>query len=319
MSAASLVFTEGERMKTVRTPLMILAVYLVSLLAMTVPAAAQGSPTPNIDLQCTTTTSGAIELEVYPGSARIGSADCTATNPTNYAEDVQINVMADGLGVGAPGSLTVPPLGSIDFQVAVRGDLRMPESTRTLQISGTVTHANGVSNPNPVTKTVNVMVVIVQFSRLQVEAEEPFSQLRPYVDHIYVFKVYNQGNAMDKFKVEVTENSLTRLDEAGFQVQLPLVSTEIEASAPAEKIRVIVRTPKNQGWTDQYYQMEFQATSDFSCRTEGQCNSESQQITIYVRGIYLPGFEIIPSLSMIAFAAAVAFRRSQEEDEESEE
>ena len=40
---------------------------------------------------------------------------------------------------------------------------------------------------------------------------------------------------------------------------------------------------------------------------------------VYVRGIYLPGFEIIPALSMIALAAAVAGRRFINIDDEEEE
>ena len=42
-------------------------------------------------------------------------------------------------------------------------------------------------------------------------------------------------------------------------------------------------------------------------------------ITIYVRGVYLPGFEVIPALSMIALAAAVAGRRFINADDEDEE
>ena len=54
-------------------------------------------------------------------------------------------------------------------------------------------------------------------------------------------------------------------------------------------------------------------------RDSGGCDRESQMITIYVRGVYLPGFEIIPALSMVALAAAVAGRRflgSEDEEEE---
>ena len=297
-------------MKAARFSLVILVMYVLGMMAVAIPAAAQGSPNPNIDLQCSPSS---ILIDVSPGSSRIGFTGCTATNPTNYAEDVQITVQSDGLGYAAPGSLTVPPLGTIDFVVTVRGDLREAEGSHQLTVTATVTAANGVANPTPVPKTVAIIVVIEQFSRLQVEAEEPFSQMRPYIDHTYVFKVDNQGNALDKFKVEVTEASMTKLDEAGFQIQLPLVSTEIMAGDPPEKVRVLVRTPKNQGWTDKYFQLEFQATSDFSCRIEGQCNSEAQQITIYVRGIYLPGFQIIPTLSMLALAAAVGFRRFEDD------
>ena len=41
-------------------------------------------------------------------------------------------------------------------------------------------------------------------------------------------------------------------------------------------------------------------------------------VTVYVRGVYLPGFEIIPTLSMLAFAAAVAYRRLDEDEEDFE-
>ena len=108
------------------------------------------------------------------------------------------------------------------------------------------------------------------------------------------------------------------LEEAGFQISLPLISTEIDAQAPAQKVNVLTRTPKIQGWTDNYYQLQFKATSDFSVRTEGIPNYQVQMVTVYVRGVYLPGFEIIPTLSMLAFAAAVAYRRLDEEEEDFE-
>ena len=42
----------------------------------------------------------------------------------------------------------------------------------------------------------------------------------------------------------------------------------------------------------------------------------SQMITIYVRGVYLPGFELIPSLAMLGMAAAVIARRSADDDDD---
>jgi hypothetical protein len=42
-------------------------------------------------------------------------------------------------------------------------------------------------------------------------------------------------------------------------------------------------------------------------------------ITIYVRGVYLPGFEVVPALSMVVLAAAVAGRRLTENREEEED
>ena len=278
---------------------------------MATPVSAQVSPNPDVDIQCTPSS---VPIEVYPGATRTGVTYCTATNPTGYAEVVRITVTSGGLAYAAPGSVTVPAGQSIDFEVTVRGDMRMQETTRTVSVSGVVDTANGVANPNPVPKTVSIMVVVKQFSRLQVEATEPFKQLRPKVDYYFEFKVYNQGNALDKFNIEVSNRE--DLEEAGFQISLPMIATEIDAQAPAQKVNVLVRTPKVQGWSDDYHQMTFKATSDFSVRTEGIPNYQAQMITIYVRGVYLPGFEIIPTLSMLALAAAVGFRRLNDDEED---
>ena len=300
-------------MRGAKTVLFLVMIYAGSMLAMMTPVSAQVSPNPDVDIQCTPSS---VPIEVYPGATRTGVTYCTATNPTGYAEVVRITVTSGGLAYAAPGSVTVPAGQSIDFEVTVRGDMRMQETTRTVSVSGVVDTANGVANPNPVPKTVSIMVVVKQFSRLQVEATEPFKQLRPKVDYYFEFKVYNQGNALDKFNIEVSNRE--DLEEAGFQISLPMIATEIDAQAPAQKVNVLVRTPKVQGWSDDYHQMTFKATSDFSVRTEGIPNYQSQMITIYVRGVYLPGFEIIPTLSMLALAAAVGFRRLQDDEEELE-
>jgi len=92
------------------------------------------------------------------------------------------------------------------------------------------------------------------------------------------------------------------------------VSVEIESSAPAEKVRVQIRTPKNQGWTDKFFNLQFKATSEYSVRTEGIPNYMVQSMTIYIRGVYLPGFEVMGSMMMTALAAAAIVGGRKEED-----
>ena len=120
-------------------------------------------------------------------------------------------------------------------------------------------------------------------------------------------------------RFSIPEKNLLDLRDMGFQITLPAVSMEMYATEPPFKAKINVRTPKNQGWTDEYYQLEFQAQSDFSCREEDCMTTETQMITIYVRGVYLPGFEIIPTLSMVALAAAVLGRRFINDEEEDDE
>ena len=304
-------------MKALQRSLLLLAIYMASILVVATPAAAQVS-VPAVDLQCLSPNpSGAVDVPVYPGATLTGFANCKVVNPNAYAERIQIQVSADGLVVAAPGTISLGPGAESEFQTTVRADQRMTMSGRNLIVTATVVEANGAPPPNIAESQVQMIINILQFSRLQVEASEPFLQLSPKTDHNFEFKVFNQGNWADKFAVGVTDESREKLEEKGFQISLPQVAVEIESMAAPTKVRVLVRTPKNQGWTDEYHTLEFLAVSEFSCRYETSgCNFMSQMITIYVRGVYLPGFELIPSLAMLGMAAAVIARRNLDDDED---
>ena len=310
----------GDIVKALQRSLFLLAIYMASILVIATPAAAQLS-VPAVDLQCLSPNpSGAVDVPVYPGATLTGFANCKVTNTNAYAERIQIQVSADGLVVAAPGTISLGPGATSEFQTTVRADQRMTMAGFNLIVTATVVEANGAPPPNIAESQVQMIINILQFSRLQVEAEEPFLQLPPKTDHTFEFKVFNQGNWNDKFKVGVTEKTRDKLEDDGFQISIPLVSVEIEQGGVPTKVRILVRTPKNQGWTDEYHTLAFAAISDFSCRYElSGCNYEEQMITIYVRGVYLPGFELIPSLAMLGMAAAVIARRHLDEDEEQDE
>jgi hypothetical protein len=295
------------------------------MLLVATPAAAQTPSVPAVDLSCSSvSTSGSIEIEVYPGSALSGYTVCRVVNPTAYIERVQIQVEAAGLTVSGAGTITVGANSESNVQITIRALPRMQMSSAQLKVTATVIEANGVPPQNNAQSEYTMIIAVMQFSRLQVEATDSFLQLGPRTDHNFEFKVYNQGNWADRFKVGLVDESRLKLEDNGFTISIPLVAVEIEPGAVPAKVRVMVRTPKNQGWSDEYHTLQFTAESEYSCRYEkgpdgkAKCNSETQSITIYVRGVYLPGFEIIPSLSMLGLAAAVIARRNLDDEEEFE-
>ena len=289
---------------SIRVPLTMMAVYFLSLWSGV--AAVQAQTSPDVSLTCDQPA----PIEVYPGALRSTIIYCTLTNPTTFSEKVDLTYQQGIISVAGPGSATVPP-GDTSFQVAARADLRQPEGQQVVTITATVTQWNGA----PVTAATSpteakVMTVFKQFSRLRVGAELAFIQLRPKVDYTLVFDVYNDGNARDKFNVEI-QNYDEMVDE-GFQLSLPLISQEIDSLAPAEKFRVQMRTPKNQGWTDKYFSLQFKATSEYSVRSEGVPNYQIQVMTIYIRGVYLPGFELVGTAMMAALAGAAIGRKTND-------
>lgn len=284
------------------------------MLAVAVPAAAQNpTPTAAVSVTCAPIS---INVEVKPGSTYSGFTTCTATNPTAYQEKISILVTSDNLATASPGDMYIGQDSSVDFQVSVRAIPYMEMTSRTLTVSATVQEINSLPPINSASSTNNMIVNIMQYSLVQVEAIEPFVQLMPKTDKNFEFKVYNLGNQKDFMKVGITESYRQDLEEAGFTINLPQVKVQIDATPTPTNVRVQARTPKTQGWSDAYHVMDFYAESEFACNNGG-CIRESQMITIYVRGIYLPGFELVPAVSMIALAAAVAGRRFiGSEDEE---
>ena len=292
----------------------ILALYVGSLMLVAVPAAAQ-APTAAISLSCAPIS---INVEVKPGSTYSGFTTCTASNPTTYQEKISILVTSDGLATASPGYMYIGGNQEVDFQISVRATPYLTMQSRTLSVSATVQEINSLPPVNTASSQNNMIVNIMQYSLVQVEAVEPFVQLMPKKDKNFEFKVYNLGNQIDFMKVGVTDASRDDLEQAGFTINLPAVKVQIDAIPTATNVRVMARTPKTQGWSDAYHVLDFYAESEFACNNGG-CIRESQMITVYVRGVYLPGFEVIPALSMLALAAAVVGRRmTGSEDEEGE-
>ena len=304
----------GETMSAWKKVVALMGIYLCSLMVVAVPASAQVSGAA-VSMTC---APGQIQVEVKPGATLTGYTTCTVSNPTAYVEKVAIQVTSDGLATAAPGDMYVGASQEVDFQVVVRANPYMQMQSRQLTVSAQVQEINNLPPPNTASSQVNALINIMQFSIVQVEAVEPFVQLMPKTDKNFQFKVYNFGNQIDRMKIGVTENTRETLEEAGFTVNLPQTDVTIEPNTAPETARIMVRTPKNQGWSDAYHVLEFYAESEFACQNGG-CNRESQMITVYVRGVYLPGFEVVPAISMIALAGAVAGRRFLNTEEEGEE
>ena len=197
----------------VRPALMILVVYFLSTWAAAAPVQAQGA-VPDITLTCDQPQ----PIDVYPGATRSSIINCRIENPTVHQEKVRIQIQAGVLAFSGPATMSIGGGSEVSFQVLVRAELRAPEGQHQVTVSAEVTMANGV----PVTSepsAANVMAIIRQFSRLRVASEVAFLQLRPKVDYNLVFDVYNDGNALDRFNIQI--ENYDQLNDYGFQLSIP--------------------------------------------------------------------------------------------------
>ena len=243
---------------------------------------------PAVDLQCLSPNpSGAVDVPVYPGSTLTGFANCKVTNPNTYVERIQIQADADGMAVAAPGVISLGPGSESEFQVVVRADQNMTMSGRNLVVTATVVEANGVPPPNIAESQVNMIINILQFSRLQVETLTPFVEVNAGSEITLEFKVYNLGNWADTFSISYENRNNT----TGLEISSEFTKIDIESTAPPKKVKLFVVAPdKSSNWivgSDGekfiYAFVEFIAVSDFSCQFEVTgCNSISDVATIKI-------------------------------------
>ena len=99
---------------------------------------------------------------------------------------------------------------------------------RSLVVQGSVQEISGLPPANVATSGASMIVSITQFALLQVEAVEPFVQLMPKTDKDFEFKVYNLGNQFDFMKVGISENSREQLEDAGFNINIPISMVNVE-------------------------------------------------------------------------------------------
>jgi len=270
----------------------IVLILVLSLSTLPFPSAEAQIGAPDVNLTCSSGSgSGTIDVEVYPGATLTGTSYCIASNPNSYQEKIEIEVQADGLVVAHPGSLTLAANAEVEFIVTVRADEGMSVQSRSMVVKATVTEAMGVPPPNIAEKEVNLIINILQFSEVQLVAVDSIVTLGAKVDYNLEFKVYNQGNGVDKFLLEMTESYRSILEDAGFNLVLPMVSVELEPLAAPTKVRLQIRTPSHyEDWPinsdgdhEMSFTLEFMATSDFSCKYELRgCNTESVRTTITI-------------------------------------
>ncbi|MGY8670947.1 MAG: hypothetical protein ACKVJ7_07855, partial [Candidatus Poseidoniales archaeon] len=81
-------------MNGIQRSVFLVCLYFGSIMLTAVPVAAQGAPA--VNLSCTSPyASGTIEVQVYPGAALSGYAECSVSNPNTYIERIDVRVDAD--------------------------------------------------------------------------------------------------------------------------------------------------------------------------------------------------------------------------------
>ncbi|MEC7976392.1 MAG: choice-of-anchor T family protein [Candidatus Thermoplasmatota archaeon] len=268
-----------------------------SLVMFTPPADAQAAVAYSISF-----TNGQVQLDVRPGASGIGCTEMVISNEGQATIDVDIALSGGGVTI-SPGavSVTLAPGGSITVPVCALALTR--SSYKTVQVNALASGRETNTQLNQVNKNAGFAVIVQQYARLSVQASQPFQKIGPGKEFVLNFIAVNNGNYQDTIAVEVL--NAKDLEDAGFTVALASAQYQIDASGE-QPVQLTVATPRGTvvGWSNEYHTVILQVATTL----QGETEARSVTATLWIRGVFLPGFDPIFTIFALGMVATALSR-----------
>ena len=286
-------------MKTKISKAMMLATLVLgtTLLMFTPAAEAQAVVAYSISF-----TNGQVNLDVRPGASGVGCTEMVVSNEGQAAIDVDVSISGGGVTI-SPGavSVTLGSGGSITVPICA---LALTQSSyKNVQVTAIAQGRESNSQLNQVNKNAGFAVIIEQYARLSVQAAQPFQRIGPGKEFILTFTAVNNGNYQDTVAVDIL--NLKDLEEAGFVVALAAPQYLVDAQGE-QPVQVSVSTPRGTviGWSNEYHTVIMQVATTL----QGETEARSVTATLWVRGVFLPGFDPMFTIFALAIVASALSR-----------
>ena len=268
-----------------------------SLVMFTPPADAQAAVAYSISF-----TNGQVQLDGRPGASGIGCTEMVISNEGQATIDVDISLSGGGVTI-SPGavSVTLAPGGSITVPVCALALTR--SSYKTVQVNALASGRETNTQLNQVNKNAGFAVIVQQYARLSVQASQPFQKIGPGKEFVLNFIAVNNGNYQDTIAVEVL--NAKDLEDAGFTVALAAAQYQIDASGE-QPVQLTVATPRGTvvGWSNEYHTVILQVATTL----QGETEARSVTATLWIRGVFLPGFDPIFTIFALGMVATALSR-----------
>ncbi|RZD36554.1 MAG: hypothetical protein CXT75_06295 [Methanobacteriota archaeon] len=247
-------------------------------------------------------TNGQVTLDVRPGASGVGCTEMVISNEGQATIDVDIALSGGGVTI-SPGavSVTLGPGGSITIPICALALTR--SSYKTVQVTALASGRETNTQLQQVNKNAGFAVIVQQYARLSVQATQPFQKIGPGKEFVLTFIAVNNGNYVDTVAVEVLNQK--DLEDAGFTVALAAVQYSVDA-AGEQPVQLTVATPRGTviGWSNEYHTIIMQVSTTL----QGESEARSVTATLWVRGVFLPGFDPMFTIFALALVASALSR-----------
>ena len=247
-------------------------------------------------------TDGQVKLDVRPGASGVGCTEMIISNEGQGSIDVDVSITGGGVTI-SPGavSVTLGSGGSITIPVCA---LALTQSSyKNVQVTAIAQGRESNTQLQQVNKNAGFAVIIEQYARLSVQATQPFQRVGPGKEFILIFTAVNNGNYQDTIAVEVL--NLKDLEDSGFVIALAAPQYLIDAQGE-QQVQVSISTPRGTviGWSNEYHTVIMQVATTL----QGETEARSVTATLWVRGVFLPGFDPLFTIFALAIVASALSR-----------
>ena len=247
-------------------------------------------------------TNGQVTLDVRPGASGVGCTEMVVSNEGQATIDVDV-ALSGGGATTSPGavSVTLGPGGSITVPICALALTR--SSYKTVQVSALASGRETNTQLNQVNKNAGFAVIVEQYARLSVQATQPFQRIGPGKEFVLTFTAVNNGNYQDTVAVQILNQE--DLEEAGFTVALAAAQYQIDA-AGEQPVQLTLATPRGTviGWSNEYHTVIMEVATTL----QGETEARSVTATLWVRGVFLPGFDPIFTIFALGIVASALAR-----------
>jgi len=259
---------------------LVLSMFLLTSGSLIYNASAQ-TVLPDIDIDCIPES----RVDVYPGSTFSGFFTCTLSNPTTYNEEVEVTITSGSLLSTGPGTVTVGPSATLDIQIFLRAEQGMAVQSIAVETKAMVVSANDIDTASlpEASDTAETIAYIMEYSAPTIQLTEGEISIVSGEEYDYNVIYGNNGNGIyDRMLIGISSYTRDELETAGFSIYGTVDKIEIESGSTA-KVNWQIFAPEGIK-NDQYYLIEFYVMSEFSCRYEYGCNTQSMMLTVLVTG-----------------------------------
>lgn len=282
-------------------------VLILGALLLVAPAAtASPNPVPVVQIKLDTSNQIAKVSESAQGTVQFsGTVSIDKLPVERVVVTLTTSVDAGWASQCSPSSMLFTSTAPQSFTVTVIVPQATPSNIiGTLKIDGKAVGGGlqGLTNTQAI-------ITVAPYYRVMMESDMPYREITPGSQAFYSFKIWNVGNAIDSFELEIV--NLKDLVQKKWTVTLS--SNQIAKVNPNEykTVRVTCQSPRDWViWKSEPTMINIKSSSMNA--KEGQLViTQSFPLYAYEKGMYIPGFDPLFLIVAIAFGAIMLQRRKE--------